>query len=63
MGYDLAYGTPHASSNAPVAVLRQGIADYATLGIPPEKLVLAVPWYGYDVPCLNALAPPVNVTW
>ena len=26
---------------------------YQSLGIRPEKLVLGLPWYGYDYPCLK----------
>lgn len=28
-----------------------GIFGYLKLGIKPDKLVLGVPWYGYDYPC------------
>lgn len=27
--------------------------EYLALGIKPEKLVLGLPWYGYDYPCLD----------
>lgn len=29
------------------------IGEYLALGIKPEKLVLGLPWYGYDYPCLE----------
>ena len=30
-----------------------GIEDYLALGIPAEKLVLGLPWYGMKYPCLE----------
>lgn len=30
-----------------------GLMDYISLGIPSQQLVLGVPWYGYDYPCLS----------
>eukprot|EP01047_Picozoa_sp_COSAG01_P098347 COSAG01_NODE_28547_length_658_cov_1.747764_1_plen_175_part_10 len=27
------------------------------LGVPAEQLILGVPWYGYDYPCLKGTAP------
>jgi di-N-acetylchitobiase len=29
----------------------QGLQQYLELGADPDKLVLGVPWYGYDYPC------------
>lgn len=29
------------------------MAEYLALGIKPEKLVLGLPWYGYDYPCIE----------
>ena len=29
-----------------------GVSKYLELGIPPDKLVLGLPWYGYDYPCI-----------
>ena len=31
----------------------EGLHGYLNLGIKPEQLVLGVPWYGYDYPCLS----------
>lgn len=31
----------------------KAIGEYLALGIRPEKLVLGLPWYGYDYPCLD----------
>uniref|UniRef100_S4RCH4 GH18 domain-containing protein n=1 Tax=Petromyzon marinus TaxID=7757 RepID=S4RCH4_PETMA len=30
-----------------------GYEKYIYLGIAPAKLVMGIPWYGYDYPCLN----------
>ncbi len=30
-----------------------GLQLFAGLGIPPYKMVLGVPWYGYDYPCVK----------
>lgn len=27
--------------------------QYLNLKISPKKIVMGVPWYGYDYPCLN----------
>lgn len=32
------------------------MAEYLSLGIGPEKLVLGLPWYGYDYPCLELVS-------
>ena len=29
------------------------MGEYLALGIQPEKLVLGLPWYGYDYPCIE----------
>ena len=29
------------------------VEEYLALGIKPEKLVLGLPWYGYDYPCIE----------
>ena len=30
-----------------------GIDQFLKLGIPADKLVLGLPWYGYDYPCIH----------
>jgi spore germination protein YaaH len=55
MGYDYYYSG--SSTAGPVAPLEsenynitRSINTYLTAGVPPEKLMLGVPWYGYDWP-------------
>ena len=33
--------------------LSPAVEEYLALGIKPEKLVLGLPWYGYDYPCVD----------
>lgn len=33
--------------------LSPAVGEYLSLGIKPEKLVLGLPWYGYDYPCID----------
>ncbi|XP_003784242.1 di-N-acetylchitobiase [Otolemur garnettii] len=42
-----------AAANAPYNQTLTGYNDYIRLGISPKKLVMGVPWYGYDYTCLN----------
>ncbi|XP_019735815.1 di-N-acetylchitobiase [Hippocampus comes] len=42
-----------AMANAPVTQTLHAYDQYLNLKIAPEKLVMGVPWYGYDYPCLN----------
>ncbi len=42
---------PHANSPFPGLVAAQ--RQFQAVGVPPSKLVLALPWYGYDFPCSN----------
>ena len=32
---------------------KKGYEEYITMGIDPKKLVMGVPWYGYDYVCQN----------
>lgn len=45
-----------AGPNAPRETVLAGVASYLRLGVPAGKLVLGVPWYGYDYPCVNGSA-------
>ncbi|XP_059583984.1 LOW QUALITY PROTEIN: di-N-acetylchitobiase-like [Alligator mississippiensis] len=42
-----------ARANAPYNQTLTGFEDYINMGIDPKKLVMGVPWYGYDYTCLN----------
>ncbi|XP_077463081.1 di-N-acetylchitobiase [Stigmatopora argus] len=42
-----------AMANAPVNQTLNAYQQYLNLKIAPKKLVMGVPWYGYDYPCLN----------
>ncbi|XP_029004710.1 di-N-acetylchitobiase [Betta splendens] len=42
-----------AMANAPLAQTLAAYDEYVNLKIDPKKLVMGVPWYGYDYPCLN----------
>lgn len=47
------FGTCVASANSALSTTAEGVEDYLKLGIPLNKLVLGLPWYGYDYPCLS----------
>ena len=38
-------------ANCGLQVVQQGVKCFASLGVPASKLVLAMPWYGYDYIC------------
>ncbi|KAM7409496.1 hypothetical protein PAMA_001129 [Pampus argenteus] len=42
-----------AMANAPISQTLDAYDQYLNLNIDPKKLVMGVPWYGYDYPCLN----------
>nr|XP_009671545.1 PREDICTED: di-N-acetylchitobiase [Struthio camelus australis] len=42
-----------AKANAPYFRTLVGYEEYITMGIDPKKLVMGVPWYGYDYVCLG----------
>nr|XP_048309606.1 di-N-acetylchitobiase [Myodes glareolus] len=42
-----------AAANAPYNQTLTGYIDYIKMGISPKKLVMGIPWYGYDYICLN----------
>ncbi|XP_042885603.1 di-N-acetylchitobiase-like isoform X2 [Penaeus japonicus] len=57
MAYDeqsqILEGPCTARPNSGIYKTAQGIESYLNLGIPPQKMILGVPWYGYNYPCLN----------
>ncbi|KAL6108027.1 ctbs [Pungitius sinensis] len=42
-----------AMANAPLSQTLTGYDQFLSLKIDPKRLVMGVPWYGYDYPCLN----------
>jgi di-N-acetylchitobiase len=71
MNYDMCWGTTVGAPNCPIEGVERGLLDYFLLDIPPEKLVLGLPWYGYNFPCTTKdpieticnLSQPFNVDW
>ncbi|XP_078418019.1 di-N-acetylchitobiase [Cetorhinus maximus] len=58
MSYDMQsqiWGDCIAKPNAPYNQTLAGYDAYLKLGVPPVKLVMGVPWYGYDYPCIYLL--------
>ncbi|TRY63142.1 hypothetical protein TCAL_00347 [Tigriopus californicus] len=56
MAYDIQsqiWGNPRcqAKANSPINQTQMGLDTYTDLGIPRDKLVLGLPWYGYLYPC------------
>lgn len=47
------FGACIASANSALSTTHAGMEGYLDLGIPADKLVLGLPWYGYDYPCLS----------
>eukprot|EP00882_Tetradesmus_deserticola_P018438 GHRQ01019805.1.p1 GENE.GHRQ01019805.1~~GHRQ01019805.1.p1 ORF type:complete len:197 (+),score=76.88 GHRQ01019805.1:1-591(+) len=57
MAYDTAsqiLGRCIAGANSPIDAVRRSVRQWLSLGIPASKLVLGLPWYGYDYPCQGA---------
>ena len=47
------YGPCVAGANSGYNTTATGILQYRTLGLNTTQLVLGVPWYGYNYPCLS----------
>ncbi|KAJ8277802.1 hypothetical protein GJAV_G00080240 [Gymnothorax javanicus] len=47
------WGDCIAMANAPVNQTLTAYDEYLMMKINPRKLVMGVPWYGYDYPCVN----------
>lgn len=45
-----------AGPNAGLPIAQLGIQQYLDVGVSPSQLILGVPWYGYDYPCLPGTA-------
>ena len=49
---DMILKGPQASSNAPLPAIKSDLHEfYLSAGVPPEKLLLGLPLYGYSFPC------------
>jgi len=47
-------GTTVGAANSPYPNVKVGIEQYLSyFDISPSKVVLGIPWYGYDYPCIN----------
>ncbi|XP_067894120.1 di-N-acetylchitobiase-like [Heterodontus francisci] len=46
-----------AKPNSPYHKTLSGLYAYINLGIDSRKLVMGIPWYGYDFPCLRFYEP------
>jgi di-N-acetylchitobiase len=60
MNYDTRsaiYGRCIASANAPLSKMQRGVERHFDIGVAPNKLILGLPWYGYDYPCLVGTRP------
>ncbi|OQR96912.1 Di-N-acetylchitobiase [Thraustotheca clavata] len=57
MAYDMRsqlYDHCLAGANSPIAQVKRGLDDYIIgAQIPQEKLILGLPWYGYQYPCTH----------
>lgn len=45
-----------ARPNSGIYMTAKGLQTYLDLGIPSKKMILGVPWYGYDYPCVTLYA-------
>jgi len=56
-----------AGANDAFVDMMAGVEAYLQLGIPKEKLVLGLPWYGRDYPCVHptnlTVCPIIHVLW
>jgi hypothetical protein len=51
MAYDENWGSLIPKANSPVAALAESVKQYNAMGVGPDHLVLALPWYGTEWPC------------
>ncbi|XP_071542121.1 di-N-acetylchitobiase-like [Panulirus ornatus] len=42
-----------ARANSDIFMTAHGVNTYLDLGIPAKKMILGVPWYGYNYPCIS----------
>lgn len=66
MSYDTRSQVYHqsiASANTPVGIAMLGLRQYLALGVPPEKIVMGFPWYGYNYTCNEGPNKIQNGVW
>jgi len=64
MDYDMRsqiWGECTASANSPIDLVHAGMINFTRENIPASKLILGVPWYGYDYECLNNKSDPCYI--
>lgn len=56
MAYDmqaLMFGRCVAAANAPLPLVERAVDAWLRLGVPADKLILGLPWYGYTYECID----------
>ena len=51
MGYDICWSSEIAAANSPINLLTAGIDSYLEAGVGASKIVLGLPWYGWEFTC------------
>ncbi|XP_067894131.1 di-N-acetylchitobiase-like [Heterodontus francisci] len=51
------WGECFANANAPYHQVYSGLSAYINMGVDSRKLVMTVPWFGYDYPCQHLYEP------
>jgi hypothetical protein len=47
-----------ASANSPLPLINEGLVNWTrVLNVPPSKLILGLPWYGYRYKCIDNPTP------
>jgi len=49
-----------AGPNSPSSTAKHGLEEYIRAGVPVTKLILGVPWYGYNYTCTNDMESPMS---
>jgi len=51
MAYDMNWGSDIANANAPLPAIETDLKLSLSSNVPANKMILGVPWYGYEYPC------------
>jgi hypothetical protein len=47
-----------ASANSPLPLINEGLVNWTrVLQVPPQKLIMGLPWYGYRYKCIDHPTP------